>query len=122
MESLREQILYGDHCMHGTAIGTPGGADLMCGYCEDGMTTWHEDIGYTLWFRFTDQDLNDDMGVPWSRITDWRASNPPSFDSIRPLRSMRSWWEMFNAPDISRDTMSLIQHKVSISSKGYWDA
>lgn len=38
MEPLWEQVAYGDHCMHGTAIGTPGGADLMCGPCEMGMT------------------------------------------------------------------------------------
>jgi hypothetical protein len=28
----------GGHCVHGTAIGTPGGADLMCGACEDERT------------------------------------------------------------------------------------
>ena len=39
-ESIWEQVVYGDRCMHGTPIGTPGGADLMCGYCEDGYTTW----------------------------------------------------------------------------------
>ena len=39
MESLQEQIEYGDRCIHGTNIGTPGGADLMCGACEEGLTT-----------------------------------------------------------------------------------
>ena len=38
MESIEEQVRYGGHCVHGTAIGTPGGADLMCGACEDGYT------------------------------------------------------------------------------------
>ena len=25
-------------CKHGTYIGTPGGPDLMCGWCEDGVS------------------------------------------------------------------------------------
>ena len=28
----------GDHCIHGTYIGTPSGADYICGFCEDGLT------------------------------------------------------------------------------------
>lgn len=40
METIREQIAMGRHCVHGTAVGTPGGADLMCGRCEDGATRW----------------------------------------------------------------------------------
>ena len=43
MESLHEQIEYGSWCQHGQPLGTPGGADLMCGYCEDGLDTWVED-------------------------------------------------------------------------------
>ena len=38
MEPLWEQVAFGDHCIHGTAVGTPGGADLLCGMCEMGMT------------------------------------------------------------------------------------
>lgn len=26
------------HCVHGTYIGTPGGPDLMCGWCEEGIS------------------------------------------------------------------------------------
>jgi hypothetical protein len=36
---------YGDVCRHGTYIGTPGGADFMCGWCEDG-TPWDEFVAY----------------------------------------------------------------------------
>jgi hypothetical protein len=25
------------HCKHGTYVGSPHGADHMCGYCEDGV-------------------------------------------------------------------------------------
>jgi hypothetical protein len=26
------------HCEHGTYIGYPGGADYLCGWCEDGVS------------------------------------------------------------------------------------
>lgn len=48
MESVREQIEYGTRCVHGTPLGTPGGADLMCGLCEGGFTCWVDDPEYAL--------------------------------------------------------------------------
>lgn len=40
MESVAEQIEYGMNiCIHGRNLGTPGGADLMCGDCEAGFTS-----------------------------------------------------------------------------------
>lgn len=47
-ETVAEQLLYGDHCRHGTNIGTPGGADLMCQPCEMGLFRWVNDPLYTL--------------------------------------------------------------------------
>lgn len=41
METLREQLELGGWCIHGTQVGTPGGADLVCRYCEDNWT-WEE--------------------------------------------------------------------------------
>lgn len=29
---------FGEYCRHGKYIGTPGGADFMCGFCEEGWT------------------------------------------------------------------------------------
>lgn len=26
------------HCVHGTYIGTPGGPDILCGWCEEGIS------------------------------------------------------------------------------------
>ncbi len=41
MESEREQLMYGDRCTpHGHQVGTPSGADFMCGLCEAGLTRW----------------------------------------------------------------------------------
>ena len=53
MESIREQIEYGTRCVHGIPLGTPGGADLMCGLCEDGLTTWVDDPLYELTLDIT---------------------------------------------------------------------
>ena len=39
-EDMRDMELYGRRCMHGVNVGTPGGFDLMCGFCEDGYTQW----------------------------------------------------------------------------------
>ena len=54
MESLREQVEYGNYCIHGTNIGTPGGADLMCGACEDGYTVLHQcpACGQRMWRKY----------------------------------------------------------------------
>lgn len=51
MESIREQIAYGRRCKHGTPVGTPGGADLMCGPCEMGTT----DAEYAALCRFEER-------------------------------------------------------------------
>jgi hypothetical protein len=50
-EELWEQVIYGRHCVHGTPVGTPGGADLMCGLCEDGLDRWVDDTWteYRVW-------------------------------------------------------------------------
>ncbi len=56
MESLAEQVEYGHRCMHGTPLGTPGGADLMCGLCEDGLTEWVDDPQYALSFTYGERD------------------------------------------------------------------
>ena len=121
MESEREQLLYGNHCIHGTATGTAGGADFMCGLCEDGMDKWVEDIGYALQFRFSDAPLDDEWAHPWTKVAEWRASNPPAINDIHARKSVDSWFDLFNDPTISRDTMAKIQHRVAVTSKGYWD-
>ena len=48
METAQEQAHYGGRCIHGTATGTPGGADLMCQLCELGYFDWIEVPRYSL--------------------------------------------------------------------------
>jgi len=52
MESEREQLQYGSTCKHGTSLGTPGGADFMCGYCESGFDYWILDPSFKLGLAF----------------------------------------------------------------------
>lgn len=68
MESLQEQIEYGGHCIHGTNVGTPGGADLMCGLCEQGLDQWVPDPQFEL--------------MIWTRADDWW-----------PARGIRTWYQ-----------------------------
>jgi len=51
-ETVEEQMEYGTLCVHGRNLGTPGGADLMCGWCEDGYTHWVDDPSYMLYVGF----------------------------------------------------------------------
>lgn len=68
-EELWEQVIYGDHCVHGTPIGTPGGADLMCMWCEDGYTHWLDDTWtqYTWYLRAFNSATGEwfDEGEEW---------------------------------------------------------
>lgn len=47
-ETVQEQMEYGSYCKHGTNVGTPGGADLMCHNCEMGYDTWYDDPAWIL--------------------------------------------------------------------------
>lgn len=71
-EELWEQVAYGDHCKHGTSIGTPGGADLMCQWCELGFDTWVDDPRYTLYLG-----INQEPDPVWRGIKQmsWRESD-----------------------------------------------
>lgn len=76
METLQEQILYGSYCQHGTALGTPGGADLICGMCENGFNRWVMDPQYAL---FVGLEMDTEVH-PGTRATlYWSASEPISF-------------------------------------------
>lgn len=63
-ESDWEQLAYGNHCKHGTAIGTPGGADFMCGLCEMGFDVWVPEPTFQLgvWIS-PDQDVPIEVGT-----------------------------------------------------------
>lgn len=66
-ESDWEQQAYGNHCMHGTAVGTPSGADFMCGWCEDGYTHWRDDPLFNLEWRIRVREgySKNNEWTPW---------------------------------------------------------
>lgn len=109
MESLQDQIEYGRHCMHGTNIGTPGGADLMCGNCEMGWTWWVDSARYGLFIETVASGLtsgavvewsdpleadDDYIARAWSRIAEW-AAMAEGHDELRLIvRQTRSgYWD-----------------------------
>ena len=104
---------------HGVFVGDPYGPDYMCGLCESGLTKEVTREQATLWFRYTDEHLEDDTGVPWTKVSQWTTDNAPSFDDIRlSSRSLSSWWELFN--DTEADVLALVQHKVTINPFTDW--
>jgi hypothetical protein len=52
--AYRRNEYTGDrYCVHGVNVGNPYGADLMCGYCEDGVSHYAFALGhvYMAWQR-----------------------------------------------------------------------
>jgi len=101
MESIEEQVRYGGHCVHGTAIGTPGGADLMCGACEEGYTNLI-DCKNCDWTAWTEREAVHVLHLPGNWLRDkvaakirevrgsfasWVSRNPVSLNSSRTSRA-----------------------------------
>jgi hypothetical protein len=113
MESVEEQIEYGNHCgPHGNPVGTPGGADIMCQLCEDGLTTWVEDPSWSLrlgplgqytifnGFRFRESEL---------------AS--PSIRTLRRYIKFRRFLMMFGTED---EALKPFSYEMIKNNEGYW--
>ena len=90
-EELWEQVIYGRHCVHGTPVGTPGGADLMCGLCEDGLDRWVDDTWteHRVWWSWLNVDTATFEGDPLRQVHR-RSPNPPGPDEY-------AWWDDLNA-------------------------
>lgn len=91
-EELYEQIAYGDYCRHGVALGTPGGADLICGYCEAGLDIWVDDPKWELWAIFVDGDAQWPIRIKCS----WRESDAHTSEirkkvAVAILRTLRAF-------------------------------
>lgn len=78
------QGINGDHhCVHGTYIGDPWGADYMCGRCEDGWTCGHFDIFPAVLGCSTCRRIaRGDLGTGWPRKL--------AHAVVR--NAIRSWW------------------------------
>ena len=93
----------GDYCVHGVYVGTPGGADYLCGLCEDGLTFFVKRPLYQLgcnlptgqWYSVGDS-FDDPSAVPLRTFARMRRA----MKSLSPI--IDSW-------------------QVKIVSEGYWD-
>lgn len=123
MESIREQIEYGTRCVHGIPLGTPGGADLMCGLCEDGLTTWVDDPLYELTLDITSPTTGTVLTDLYQGVG-WRASmlhdGPLWRDEV-----MRSIMRQVRKIDALGDQVSdrstyVLTWYAKVSEPGYW--
>lgn len=84
----------GDHCIHGTYVGTPGGGDYLCGLCEEGWTYWVKAPWYQLgavlpggqWFGIGHQ-YGDPTDVPMRTLAHMRRA-------IRTLTPIVDEWQV----------------------------
>lgn len=110
-ETVEEQMEYGAICIHGRNLGTPGGADLMCGYCEEGMDTWVDDSRYAL-FLSVKEPLEHKPPLSYRPMFSWRESIAED-----------AWTEMYdwaNKTITAQADWSFAHWNVFEMEKGYW--
>lgn len=107
----------GDHCMHGTYIGTPCGADYICGLCEDGYTKWVSDPRSALLLGF-----GVDPAQTGHRLeqTAWRASEGPETAFQRVLAAAERIQDILGEFQSREDYPTLVWVVVQTDG-GYWD-
>ena len=125
METVEEQMEYGDHCVHGTNVGTPGGADLMCQLCELGLTEWVEDPLLELQVKIHYTTENVEKDIPWSasRVYPLRirmSTLLEEFDDTvdKLVQEMARFEDMVCAHERVKADPKWRLHPVE---KGYWD-
>ena len=114
MESLQEQIEYGRWCEHGQPLGTPGGADLMCGYCESGLTEWVEDRHMTLVVDIEGRRF-------WPKNGFWLSSlDRPSIATLVQLAKLKKALVFWSG--LARDAEGLLAVSLYMveDRSGYW--
>lgn len=105
-------------CKHNVYIGTPGGADFLCSYCETGLDTWTDDPRYALFVGF---------GVPVPRwipenlsLVTWRLSELRENFSQVVERFMRRTEGPRSALGTLADTGICLYVEVRQIEAGYW--
>ena len=63
-------MTWNNYCKHGTYIGTPSGADYICGACEDGADTLVQAVEIVLTHK---GQPHRDLGVIYRTTSDDRA-------------------------------------------------
>jgi len=113
-ETVEEQMYYGDHCKHGTNIGTPGGADLMCQLCELGLDTWVANPAYEMMFEITWDDHV--LLQPTATGVRWRAKDDHDFT----LSKIMNLVEEHQRIASESDAVIVATYSVEQRDSGYW--
>ena len=103
----------GSYCVHNHYIGTPGGADFMCGLCEDGLTYFVSDPAYRLVITVADSSFPSDSKVWRSDLTD-----PPRY-ALKALARLRR--EMRSVSVIATDTVIPVTFRMEEADGGRWE-
>ena len=105
------------HCAHGTYIGTPGGPDLMCGWCESGATEQeyreYQKNARMSWIR--------DQAVIWFlRYINERTSIIETFGMDKKDGSFITWWKIIKdeVEGMQYEELVAIESTVANSSYG----
>lgn len=113
-EDMYDQMLYGRRCKHGTNIGTPGGPELLCGYCESGLDTWVPKPWFELWFSATFDGV--ETIVPTSTRTGWRADDPVT----RVYKAIRKMVDAHQGIADDSPYAVVFTYEVRQMDAGYW--
>ena len=121
-ETVEEQMEYGSFCKHGTNIGTPGGADLMCFHCEMGYDTWHNDPSWEMEVRL---NLDGRWISPWMKAKDawggsmvfYRTSQLKGVARTRIMAAAEHLCKVFDDVDINAH----YEFRMVQTSQGYWE-
>lgn len=111
-EDMLDMMLYGDHCQHGVNVGTPGGIDLMCGYCESGFTEWVEDPQYALI-----PTINGSYPQESSSIGLWSEAYPQTPQQFKRMFRQILRYSKLHAMRLGID----VEFQVIKTQDGYWD-
>lgn len=102
MSPVKLVAKYEHHCEHGTYIGGPLGADLLCGACEDGISDekwfdnkvwdWTEEFE-----RAAHLDVLKEKLLASGEWTDWVTKHPECQDQTTPelLRQFLQWCDQY---------------------------
>lgn len=121
-EDYEDARRFGTRCLHGTNVGTPGGMDLMCGLCENGLTRWYPDPMYGLQMRLLSAAPEMEWWPPLQHISIqqtavWRESNLSGPNACMTMRrKLSAWSEMFE----TEGELNTLEYRVLQVDEGYW--
>ena len=122
------------HCKpHGAFVGYPGGADYMCGLCEDGLTKWIADPEFMLQINMIWDISLEGQDLWWpseqhgsrSNTAFWRLSH-----TVGPIASLQAMIfkhqamadTINNDPKVIEAGQSVyIEYRAIQINEGWWD-